>query len=178
MQVLYIVLVNFYCIFDLRQINFLLKIYFLQILLKLNYSFLWWDHTKSREQYFSVGFWCTQPATTLNQSSGWKLRFWALCVYLFVHIFYSFRQRLFRNTFECDYLVASIYTFLGTVARHVLCHPPGAMLKRATETCWKAMLHVLPPTFEPVLQQIALQGFFSRVLKGAKLNISLLLPVL
>ena len=34
-----------------------------------------------------------------------------------------------------------------------------------------AMLRVLPPTFEPVLLQIRLQGFFSRVVKHAKLNV-------
>ena len=103
-------LVNFYCIFDLRQINFLLRIYFLQTLLKLNF-FLWRDHTKSLEQFFSVGFWYTQPATTLNQSSGWKLVYIYIYIYIFVHILYSFRQRFFRNTFECDDLVASIYIF-------------------------------------------------------------------
>ena len=31
------------------------------------------------------------------------------------------------------------------------------------------MLRVLPPTFEPVLQQIRLQGLFSRVVKRAAL---------
>ena len=147
-------LVNFYCIFDLRQINFLLRIYFLQTLLKLNF-FLWRDHTKSLEQFFSVGFWYTQPATTLNQSSGWKLVY----IYIYIYIYLSISSIHLDSDFLGILLNATIWLhpyiyFLGTVARHVLCHPPGAMVKRATKTCWKAMLYVLSPTFEPVLQQI------------------------
>ena len=130
-------LVNFYCIFHLRQINFLLRIYFLQTLLKLNFFFIARPYQISRA-ILKRGFFIYPTGNHFKSVVRLKITFLGtiyIYIYLSMHILYSFRQRFFRNTFECDYLVASIYIFLGTVARHVLCHPPGAMVKRATKTC-------------------------------------------
>ena len=67
-----------------------------------------------------MGFWCTQPATTLNQSSGWKLLFWVLYIYIYIYLSISsihldsdFLGILWNATI---WLHPYIY-FLGTVAR-------------------------------------------------------------
>ena len=44
-----------------------------------------------------------------------------------------------------------------------------ASLQHCCKMNWTAKLHVLQPTFEPVLYQIRLQGFFSWVVKRAAL---------
>ena len=59
---------------------------------------------------------------------------------IYIYLYLSISSIHLDSDFLGTLLNATIWLhpyifFLGTVARHVLCHPPGAMVKRATKTC-------------------------------------------